>query len=176
MRLGLVVEGINDRYFFEGQKNWFQQHNHEIVTIVPTGGKAKLIKDAPKHMRVLRIKGCEKIIYFIDQNAAPCPPSVASRFDQIRLEQDVLICVMARELEGWLLADSEGITRITGKDYRNHTDDVTNAKDITKDLLRKRPADVIPDIEIIAKMRPVFSFERAQLRNATIRRFLSKIT
>ena len=175
MNIGLVVEGPSDLIFFESQKTFFQSRHHFVVKIVPTHGKKNMIKDAHKHLKILRSLQCDKVIYFIDQDFDACPPATAARLNSIKQEADVLICVLTRELEGWFLADSDAVKKATGQNYNSHTDDVTDAKEVLRALFKKDPLEVVTDIEVAKSMLPHYFFPRASNRNRSITRFLCKI-
>lgn len=175
MNIGIVVEGISDSIFLESKTEWFKSKKYCIVKIIPANGRGKLIKDAPKHLRLLQKIKCDRIIFFLDQDGDPCPPYTAKRLNSVRQKEGVLICVMTTELEGWLLADSEAVRKATGKHFDKETDKVTYAKEKLKELCRKWPNDIVTDTEAVKKISPYFSFERAHLRNASLRRFLRKI-
>lgn len=175
MNVGIVVEGECDYLFFDSQRHWFASKNYKLIKIIPVGGRRALVKDAMKHLKMLRLLECEKVIFFIDQDLDPCPPTTASRLDAVRTASDVLVCVMGRELEGWFLADSDMIKIVTGKTYNAHTDDVCDAKEALKRLIKKEENEIISATSVVNKVKGKFSFERAGLRNRTITRFLSKL-
>jgi len=160
---------------FENKRRWFEGRNYQLAKIIPTGGRTRLIKDAKRHLKILRKLQCEKIIYFIDQHSDPCIPYTLSRLQVIGDQGDVLILVVVRELENWFLADSEAIKKVTGKNFNQHTDDIRNAKGIIKELFRKRKFEVISEIEIVNRMIPYFSFERAANKNRSLTRLISKL-
>ncbi len=120
-RIGLVVEGPTDKAFFGSLNSWFQELGF-LPLITKSSGRDHMIRDAEKHLRLHRAKGCVLVLFCLDQNDDACPPETAERLATVRSESDVLVVVMARELEAWLLADEEAIRTASGKeDYRCST-------------------------------------------------------
>ncbi len=177
--LGIVVEGDSDRDFFnffkEKKPSWFNERGFRIAIIIRTEGRPRLIRKARRHLENLRLKGCQKVLFFIDQHKDECPPATADRLRDIAKEDDVLVCVVARALEAWFLADQEAIKRVTGQQFGDlPTDDIDQPKEILKKLFRKRIRFPTEE-KMVRALCPHFSFERAAEGNKSARRFLKKL-
>jgi len=178
MKIGFVVEGKSDQIFLESNKEWFEKKGLDFL-IIPCFGKPGVINHAIKHLKSLRLKGCDKIIFLIDRDKDKCVPLTTQRLEHVRKEKDVIICVVSRDLECWLLSDSKAIKKIIGKRYKyeppDFTDDIKNAKEIIKNLLKKKFKISFSEIEIAEKVSKHFSFERAKEKNKSLKRFVNKI-
>lgn len=174
--LGIVVEGPSDKLFFESHKRWFEEQG-VALKIVQTRGRSAMIQEAEKHLKSLWLKGCQKVFFFLDQDADVCPPFTAERLKSVAGESDAVICVMARALEAWLLADEEAITRATGQPFKSQpTDALDRPKEILKGLFRRRHHGIAPpDRRMVATLCHHFSFERAAENNASLCRFLKNL-
>lgn len=116
-QVGFVVEGRSlEMLFRESLCPWLRQEG-VVPKVINAGGRSRLIRDAFKHLNALRISGCTRVFFVLDQESDPCPPATAQRLGNVRSEPDVTVCVVARTLEAWLLADRQAILKATGQPF-----------------------------------------------------------
>ncbi|MFB0545568.1 MAG: hypothetical protein ACETWB_01540 [Anaerolineae bacterium] len=173
--LGIVVEGPSDRLFFKSQRRWFEEQGFAFK-IVQTRGRSIMIREAENLLESFRLKGCRKVFFFLDQHADVCPPFTAERLKRVAHEEDVVICVIARALEAWFVADEEAVARATGQSFKKQpTNALDKPKDILKELFKRGRHMSLTEIEMVRAICLYFSFERATEGNASLRRFINKL-
>ncbi len=175
-RVGFVLEGKSLEILFrESIGPWLQQRGLS-VKIINAGGRSQLIRDAPKHLNALRSWECRKIFFVLDQEDDPCPPATAQRLASVLSEADVEVCVVARMLEAWLLADSEAVQKATGQSFRSTpTDTITDPALELKNLFFKKNKQWYTEVEMARAVGRYFHLERAAKGNHSAARFLRKI-
>ncbi|MBC7225770.1 MAG: DUF4276 family protein [Thermoflexales bacterium] len=175
-RVGFVVEGKSLEVLFqESLCPWLRQRGI-AVKVVNAGGRSLLIRDASRHLDVLRRSGFERIFFVLDQETDPCPPATAKRLDSVRSEPDVVICVAARMLEAWLLADNEAIQRATGlPGWSGLTDSLPDPVSELKDLFFQKYGHWYTKMEMARRVGRYFQLERAADRNRSAARFWRKL-
>ncbi len=175
VRLGMVVEGRSDCEFLEKKRPWFNQQGFAL-TIHQARDRSRLIRKARRRLEILQQKGCQKVFFFIDQDRDECPPATAKLLTDVAREKDAIVCVVARELEAWFLADQEAVTKATGQRFkRRPTDRIPDPKETLKNLFYKKRKKFLTEPEMVRALCPHFSFERAAEGNGSARRFLKKL-
>lgn len=174
-RVGLVVEGETERKFFEQQKQWFQQKGIALA-VVAANGKPRLVQEADRHLSVLRLRGCERVFFLIDQDDGECAPAVAKTLQAVRRETDVVVCVLTRTLEAWVLADTVAIHKATGgQPGPVPTDVLSNPDQKLRDLFFRKFHRHLSKMEMIQRASRHLSLDRCAQANASARRFVSKL-
>jgi hypothetical protein len=176
LRIGIVVEGDTERRLFEAFRSWFQGRGLE-VKIVQANGRPRLIQQACSHLEVMRLKQCQHILFLLDQDNDPCPPAVAALLKGIHQEPDAIICVVARELEAWFLADTGAIYQATGQQFTNvPTDELDRPAERLKELFyHSKYHKSMTKMEMMRAISAHFDFERAAQGNRSANRFLRKL-
>lgn len=175
-RIGIVVEGDTERRLFEANRPWFLARGLEIK-VVQAGGRPRLIQEARGHLEVLRLKQCEYTFFLLDQDDALCPPVVAALLHGVRREPDVRVCVLARELEAWFLADVSAVIKATGQQFAGvPTDAIGQPAERLKELFRRgRQHKFLTKMEMMRAISPHFDLARAAQGNRSAGRFLRKL-
>lgn len=146
------------------------------LSIVQTNGRPALVRQCDSHYRGLKLKGCELIVFLLDQDDDPCPPGTADLLQAVRNRGDVLLAVMARELEAWLLADHEAVGRVCGRSSpTGHTDSVTDPKSHLRNLLFQSRNRHLSETEMVRSFAPHFSLDRSAQHNASAARFVLRL-
>lgn len=176
LRVGFVVEGKSAEVLFRESLYPWLQRKGIAAKIINAGGRSRLIRDASEHLKALRLSGCRRVFFILDQEADPCPPATAERLRFVRAEPDVTICVAARMLEAWSLADSEAVQKVTGQSYPSGpTDFLADPSSELKSLFFKRHKRWYTEVEMAKAIGRRFCLERAALGNHSAARFLRKI-
>ncbi|MCS7282883.1 MAG: DUF4276 family protein [Anaerolineae bacterium] len=176
LRVGFVVEGKSAEILFRENFYPWLQRKGITAKIINAGGRSRLIRDASEHLKALRLSGCKRIFFVLDQEADPCPPAAANRLGAVRAEPDVTVCVVARMLEAWLLADSQAVYSVTGQPYRsNPTDFLADPVSELKNLFFKKHRRWYTEAEMAKAIGRCFQLERAAKGNRSAARFLRKI-
>lgn len=175
-QVGFVVEGRSlEMLFRESLCPWLRQEG-VIPKVINAGGRSRLIRDAFKHLNALRISGCTRVFFVLDQESDPCPPATAQRLGNVRSEPDVTVCVVARTLEAWLLADRQAILKATGQPFGlSPTDFLSDPVTELKGLFFKKHKRWYTEVEMAKAVGRHFSLERAAASNHSAARFLKKI-
>lgn len=175
-RIGFVVEGKSlETLFRESLCPWLRKKGI-TPEVINAGGRSRLIRDAPRHLNVLRIKGCARVFFVLDQESDPCPPATAQRLGNVRSEPDVTVCVVARALEAWLLADHQAVQKATGQSGGlSPTDPISDPVSELKHLFFKKYRRWYTEIEMAKAAGRYFALERAAANNHSAARFLRKI-
>jgi hypothetical protein len=174
--IGIVVEGDTERRLFEKYRSWFQTRGLE-VKVVQANGRPRLIQEARSHLAVMRLKRCEYTFFLLDQDDDQCPPAVAALLQEVRREPDAIVCVVARELEAWFLADTHAILKATGQRFTGiPTDEIDRPAERLKELLyRSKHHKFLTKMEMMRAICPHFDFDRAAQGNCSAGRFLRKL-
>lgn len=175
-RIGLVVEGDSERRLFEDLRPWFRSRGLDIK-VVQAGGRPRLIQEARQHLEVLRLRNCQRVFFLLDQDDDPCPPAVVNLLGVLRQDPDVIICVIARELEAWLLADTAAVHKATGQTVpASQTDDLDQPVYRLKQLFHRGPGHKYPTkTEMVRRLSRHFDLDRAASGNRSARRFVRKL-
>ena len=175
-RLALVVEGPTDKSFFQPLRSWFEVLGFS-VSVTTAHNRERLIRDAPKHLAAHRHAGRDIIGFVLDQHDDECPPVTASRLSQVRGDADVLIAVVGRCLESWLLADEAAISAATGRNYRcqGMTDGLVDPVRAIRDLFYRSRGQYLSKTEIVRAVAPRFDLERAVQNSHSLRRFRDRL-
>jgi hypothetical protein len=175
-RLALVVEGPTDKSFFQTLRSWFEALGF-TVSVTTAHNKERLIRDAPKHLAAHRYAGRDIIGFVLDQHDDECPPATASRLSQVMADADVLIAVVGRCLESWLLADEAAISAATGRNYQCHgmTDESPDPVREIRDLFYRSRGQHLSKTEIVRAIAPRFDLERAVHNSRSLRRFRDRL-
>lgn len=176
VRIGLVVEGDSERWLFEELRPWFRGRGFDIK-VVQAGGRPRLIQEARQHLEVLRLRNCERVFFLLDQDDEPCPPAVVTFFGALQQDSDVVICVIARELEAWLLADTSAVHKATGQTVpAMQTDDLDQPVHRLKQLFYRGRSHKYPTkTEMVRRLSRHFDLDRAASGNRSARRFVRKL-
>lgn len=176
IRIGIVVEGDTERWLFKERRSWFQERGLE-VKVVQANGRSRLIQEARSHLEVMRLKGCRYTFFLLDQDDDPCFPAVAALLHHVRKESDTVVCVVARELEAWLLADTSAVLEATDQQFtRIPTDELDQPAKLLKELFRRgNRRKSLTKVEMTRAISPYFDFERAAQGNRSASRFLRKL-
>lgn len=176
LRIGIVVEGDTERRLFEAFRSWFQGRGLEIK-VVQANGRPRLIQEAHSHLKVMRMKQCQHTFFLLYQHNDPCPPAVAALLQGVRQEPDAIVCVVARELEAWFLADTVAVYQATGQQFSNTpTDELDRPVERLKDLFyRTKQRKSLTKMEMMKIISSHFDFERAAQGNHSANRFLRKL-
>lgn len=173
--LGIVVEGTSDLIFLKQNAPWWRQKGF-VLKVRQAQGRPRLIRDAQKHLDLLRQQGCHYVLFLLDQDQDPCAPATARRLANLRREPDVLVCVCVRELEAWFLADGQALQVATGTTFSHlPTDSLRDAKAQLKRLFQRRIGKFPTEVEMARRIAPHFSLERAAQGNRSAARCLHKL-
>jgi len=175
-RLALVVEGPTDKSFFQPLRSWFEGLGFSL-SVTTAHNRERLIRDAPKHLAAHREAGQDIIGFVLDQHNDDCPPMTARRLLAVRGSPDVLIVVVGRCLESWLLADEAAISEATGRNYQcqGMTDVVADPVRVIRDVFYRSRGQYLSKTEIVRAVSRRFDLERGLLNNATLRRFRDRL-
>jgi len=176
VRVGIVVEGDTERRLLENHRSWFQTRGLE-VKVVQANGRPRLIQEARFHLEVMRLKQCEYTFFLLDQDDDQCPPATAALLQEVRREPDAIVCVVARELEAWFLADAHAILKATGQRFTGiPTDEIDRPAEQLKELFhRSKHHKFLTKMEMMRAISPHFDFERAAQGNCSVSRLLRKL-
>jgi hypothetical protein len=176
VRIGIVVEGDTERRLFEDHRPWFQSQGLE-VKVVQANGRPRLIQEARSHLEAMRLKRCRYVFFLLDQHDDSCPPVVAALLQEVRRESDAVVCVIARALEAWFLADTSAVHQATGQRFAGvPTDELDRPAERLKGLFRQNRHQFLTKIEMVRAISPYFDFERAAQGNRSAHRFLRKLS
>lgn len=175
MVLGIVVEGRSDKEFCQKLfRPWLIQQGYRSIRVVVPGDRSRLIRDAQKHYDTLSLQGCIRVLFLLDQDHDECPPITANLIN-VR-EDNILVCVAARALEAWLLADSDAVNSATGHPPpRGRTDTIQNPKRDLQALFYRSNYKYPTEMQMIKSISPRYSLERAAERNRSLQRLLERI-
>jgi|YNPNPStandDraft_1061719.scaffolds.fasta_scaffold40503_2 hypothetical protein len=175
-RIAFVVEGPTAESVFEGAISPRLRQKGIQVKLVKCPGRDKLIAEAEFHLENLRKRGYQHIFFILDQEKDECPPATAKRLEKIRQEPDVIVCVVSRMLEAWLLADKEAIQKATGQSSgHKFTDELPDPVDVLKTLFYRKDQQWRTEKEMARMVARHFCLERAAARNHSAHRFLTKL-
>lgn len=174
-RIGIVVEGDTERRLFENHRAWFQERGLEIK-VAQANGRPRLIQEARSHLEVMRLKQCQYTFFLLDQDDDDCPPAVAAQLQEVSKEPDTIICVTARELEAWFLADTVAVLKATGQRFTGiPTDELTRPAERLKELFHHSKRKSLTKMEMMRAISPHFALDRAARGNRSAGRFLNKL-
>ena len=168
-RLWLLVEGDDDRRFFERLKYLFEERYDFVQMWRYAVESRKRIKNFLKSIEAMK----SDYFFVKDLNAAPCVTarieSVINEFGQT-VDRDNLIIVV-REIESWYLA---GIGGKSCEELGLRPFDNTN--DVTKEHFN----NLIPNkfdsrIDFMVEVLKRFSLETAKQKNKSFGYFMTKI-
>ncbi len=175
-RIGIVVEGKSEEVLFRELRPWFQRRGKTLV-IINAQERPRLIQDARRHLQALRLKGCSQIVFLLDQEDDECPPATASRLNTVREEADVLVCVAARKMEAWLLADTEAVRQATQQEFQDlPTDSLVQPDERLKELFRRRYGRSWSKVEMVKAFSSWLDLARAARGNRSAQRFLNRLS
>jgi len=175
-RLALVVEGSTDKSFFQPLRSWFEGLGFSMW-VTTAHNRERLVRDAPKHLAAHRQAGREIIGFVLDQHDDECPPMTAARLSQVSGHADVLIVVVGRCLESWLLADEAAILAATGRNYQcqGMTDTLPDPVRAIRDVFYRSRGQYLSKTEIVRAVARRFDVERASHNNSSLKRFRDKL-
>ena len=174
-RVQFVVEGPSDKLLFDAIAPQLRRRGIS-PTIVPALDRARLIRDAPRHLRTAQ-RSLRTVSFVLDQDEDRCPPQTAERLDEVRSQAGVTVCVAAREIEAWILADPF-VEQYLGR--RNPrvgilTDAIRDPKKELANLFFQKYHYMPTSTEAIKAVAAHFDLARAQTRNASLARFLRSL-
>jgi len=175
-RIAFVVEGATAYEVFDRAICPQLKQKGIQVKLVKRPNRDKLIADAGNNLDDLRQAGYQHVFFVLDQEDDECPPATARRLEGIRQEPDVIVCVVSRMLEAWLLADGEAIQKATGQfSGPQFTDELPDPVDVLKTLFHRKDHQWRTKMEMARIVARYFCLERAAVRNHSANRFLKKL-
>ena len=171
MKVVLVVEGNSDTIFFKEQSQWFESLGLAIQ-IITAGSKSEMTKKARKYCTFARVPNVQSVLFLPDQDLNSCALQTCQQLDVDAFDK-VTIIVLKRELEAWVLADSECINSVTGINYRSsgQTDNILDPKQKLFSIFHRAFGYAPSEVEISSRVAPYFSIERAAKSNTSANRF-----
>lgn len=118
--VGVAVEGPSDRAFW--RKFLHRIYRPQLFDVRMMGGRQKLVRDAPKLLKMFRDAHYCAGILIIDIDKDPCVAETREIFAEEILEElkrslserYLHLCVAVRKIESWYLADDEAILSVIG--------------------------------------------------------------
>lgn len=109
------------------------------------GGSSKLDAAIPRFLQMTRSHG---VCILRDQDAARCAPELLRRFgvDNVANPDNLVFRVPVRQIEAWLLADSEGFPRyfkVAKAQVPSRPDDLADAKEEVLRLVRRSTSPTV---------------------------------
>ncbi len=169
-KLFLIVEGNSDHILLHTQSSWFQSFGFQC-TIIPTRGKGNMAKTATKHCRIATLRAANNIIFLPDQDADACALVTRQRIG-VNSQHNAVTIVIKRELEAWILADSQCI-QDSHKPYNpaGQTDAEPDPKQKLHSILKHALGYFPTTVEAVKLVSPYFSIHRAATNNTSAKRF-----
>lgn len=175
MKIALIVEGESDKKIFERQIPLFSQIGLQ-VSVTQTGGKGKMCRGARRFHTVETLRGNRKVVFLPDQHGDPC--ALVTR-EKVGMDECpcALVVVVKRELEAWILADGEAVSKATRKLDRpaGLTDTIPDPKQELLKKLSRALGDGVTGVELAKAVSPHFSLRRAAKNNTSAKRFLDQL-
>ena len=175
-RVGFVVEGPSDYEFFRSQRTWLEARSI-LPKIRQARDRPQLVRRAVDHYKALRMQGCERVVFVLDQDDDGCAPAAARLLGPVRQMDGVIVAVAAKELEAWLLADVTALRRVCEQNRPDgHTDGLDNPKGVLREMFRKVRHKHLSEVEMVRCFTPHFSFDRAAGYNQSAARFVARLS
>ncbi len=178
-RFGVGVEGPSDQRFWRGfLRRTFPQHVFDVRSMKT---RSRLIHDAPRLLATFHEAGYAAGILVLDLDDNPCVRGLCGLFDdtlqrELRRPLDeryLHLCVAARELESWFLADVSAVRRVLpAVDYEVPGDTREWGHKKLKELWRRQYGDraiAFNKIDFAERMAPIFDVAQARRHSASLR-------
>ena len=171
MKVVLVVEGNSDVILFKEQSQWFESMGLD-TQIISTDGKSNMKIKARKYCCFSRSPDVQHLLFFPDQDMDICALQTCQKLNVDALDK-VTIIVLKRQLEAWILADSECINSTIDTSYHlsGQTDNILDPKRELFSLFHRKLGYTPSEVEITSWVAPYFSIERAARSNTSANRF-----
>lgn len=127
-KIGLIVEGDSDKLFFE---NYFKPKFIKDLKVRTSGtkGTCKILneKAIKAHVEALRLQSCTKIVILIDLKTQcdsityECIKKLKTWYKskiKISSDSDVVVSVVSKDIEGWMLSAWERSDNKSKSDLR----------------------------------------------------------
>ena len=175
LKIALIVEGLSDKILFNEQRQWFSSKGVEIDIIV-AGNKHTMITKALKFYKASIISGATNIIFLPYQNGDQCALVTRGRMHADNLPGATTL-VIKRELEAWILADSNCINCKLDPNYHTSgiTDNLSNPKQILISMFQKKLGYTPTTVESVKMFADRFSIEQAAHANKSAKRLVDLI-
>ena len=178
-RIGVGVEGPSDQKFW--RRFLRRAVPGHVFDIRNMKNRPKLIRDAPRLLTTFHDLAYSAGIIILDLDENPCVQDVRKLFDaslhkELRCPRErryLQLCVAAKELESWFLADYEGVKKVLPKaDYKLPSDTCIWGSGKLKELWRQqygRRSMAFNKIDFADRIAQVFSIDRAARHSASLR-------
>lgn len=157
-KVGLIVEGDSDKLFFESYFKPKFIRNLKVRTS-GTKGTCKILneKAIEAHIKALRLQGCDKIFVLIDldtqcdSRAYDCILKLKKWYHskvKISNDADVIVTVVSKELESWMLSAWEKSDNKSKEDLkRKFKLDMKNKKSLDEKAIFEKFKNAKKDID-----------------------------
>jgi hypothetical protein len=174
---GLIVEGPYDEAFYGSLIPRMSNANQPIVTR-PCGGVANLMKQFPALLRDLEHflagRPVDKALVIRDSKGPDAETPRRKMAEKVtgrmyNFPRGIHLCVVRREMETWLLADTDAINAVAASrggrqvaDVTGILEDVQDPKGMLRSLLSQAGIDYTP--AVCAEIASKLSMERFEYR------------
>ena len=176
LRITFVVEGPSDSILLNEQRPWFLSLGIGIE-IITTNGKDNMVRKAIKYYNTSIISGADKVVFLPDQHGDTCALVTRGILGVDSLPHATTL-VIKRELEAWILADSNCVNCALNCNYHapGTTDNIIDPKAKLFSVVYRNRGYIPSSVEAAKLFCRHFSIEKAAVQNNSAKRLITLVS